>query len=299
MNSPVYTFVSRDDNSTVYAEVSKILISTGHWKRLKRDNPRFNLMLGERNRLPFGRLGKDCSRDIFFYILTCRDSTGIGSVLLYSHFGEKVPATWCYIVVIPPPPKKKLPFFQIPKVRDRNGLIGRSSGFQKNQTFKKINKLVTGWTTTTIIIKATSKVNYRLMTLGTLHNRDSNSQMHLLTLIHWKHAHLIVTMWFEFLLKKVCVSRSWTRIGATGELLQRSRQALQEGIIGEVRLCPLTESSLFCYIFMSVVNFSYPNNNSTVGALIDPFFSWKDDKDQPRTVRLLQLVSRILHHLPH
>lgn len=61
MSSPVYTFVSRDDNSTVYAEVSKILISTGHWKRLKRDNPRFNLMLGERNRLPFGRLGKDGS----------------------------------------------------------------------------------------------------------------------------------------------------------------------------------------------------------------------------------------------
>ena len=61
MNPPVYTFVSRDDNSTVYAEISKILISTGHWKRLKRDNPRFNLMLGERNRLPFGRLGKGWS----------------------------------------------------------------------------------------------------------------------------------------------------------------------------------------------------------------------------------------------
>lgn len=58
MNPPMYTFVTRDDNSTVYAEVSKILLSTGHWKRLKRDNPRFNLMLGERNRLPFGRLGK-------------------------------------------------------------------------------------------------------------------------------------------------------------------------------------------------------------------------------------------------
>lgn len=53
----MYTFVSRDDNSSVYAEVSKILLSTGKWKRLKRDNPRFNLMLGERNRLPFGRLG--------------------------------------------------------------------------------------------------------------------------------------------------------------------------------------------------------------------------------------------------
>ncbi|XP_018593529.2 tubulin--tyrosine ligase isoform X2 [Scleropages formosus] len=57
--SPAYTFVSRDDNSSVYAEVSRILVSTGRWRRLKRDNPRFNLMLGERNRLPFGRLGHE------------------------------------------------------------------------------------------------------------------------------------------------------------------------------------------------------------------------------------------------
>nr|XP_060610453.1 tubulin--tyrosine ligase [Anolis sagrei ordinatus] len=55
----MYTFVVRDENSSVYAEVSKILLSTGQWKRLKRDNPRFNLMLGERNRLPFGRLGHE------------------------------------------------------------------------------------------------------------------------------------------------------------------------------------------------------------------------------------------------
>ncbi|KAM4772314.1 tubulin--tyrosine ligase [Rhinophrynus dorsalis] len=55
----MYTFVVRDENSTVYAEVSKILLETGQWKRLKRDNPRFNLMLGERNRLPFGRLGHE------------------------------------------------------------------------------------------------------------------------------------------------------------------------------------------------------------------------------------------------
>lgn len=54
----MYTFVVRDENSSIYAEVSKILLSTGQWKRLKRDHPRFNLMLGERNRLPFGRLGK-------------------------------------------------------------------------------------------------------------------------------------------------------------------------------------------------------------------------------------------------
>ncbi|TSK22826.1 Tubulin--tyrosine ligase [Bagarius yarrelli] len=61
MSNPtlMYTFVLRDDKSSVYAEVSKILISTGKWKRLKKDNPRFNLMLGERNRLPFGRLGHE------------------------------------------------------------------------------------------------------------------------------------------------------------------------------------------------------------------------------------------------
>lgn len=55
----MYTFVLRDDTSSIYAEVSKILLASGKWKRLKKDNPRFNLMLGERNRLPFGRLGKD------------------------------------------------------------------------------------------------------------------------------------------------------------------------------------------------------------------------------------------------
>ncbi|XP_073528887.1 tubulin--tyrosine ligase [Phyllobates terribilis] len=55
----MYTFVVRDENSTVFAEVAKILLTTGQWKRLKKDNPRFNLMLGERNRLPFGRLGHE------------------------------------------------------------------------------------------------------------------------------------------------------------------------------------------------------------------------------------------------
>lgn len=54
----MYTFVVRDENSSVYAEVSRLLLANGQWKRLRKDNPRFNLMLGERNRLPFGRLGK-------------------------------------------------------------------------------------------------------------------------------------------------------------------------------------------------------------------------------------------------
>ncbi|MBN3278968.1 TTL ligase, partial [Polyodon spathula] len=59
MNVIKYTFVTRDENSSVYADVSRRLVSTGQWRRLKRDNPRFNLMLGERNRLPFGRLGHE------------------------------------------------------------------------------------------------------------------------------------------------------------------------------------------------------------------------------------------------
>ncbi|XP_076989820.1 tubulin--tyrosine ligase isoform X2 [Tamandua tetradactyla] len=55
----MYTFVVRDENSSVYAEVARLLLASGHWRRLRRDNPRFNLMLGERNRLPFGRLGHE------------------------------------------------------------------------------------------------------------------------------------------------------------------------------------------------------------------------------------------------
>lgn len=54
----MYTFVVRDEGSSVYTEVSRLLLASGQWRRLRRDNPRFNLMLGERNRLPFGRLGK-------------------------------------------------------------------------------------------------------------------------------------------------------------------------------------------------------------------------------------------------
>uniref|UniRef100_UPI0035901AF7 tubulin--tyrosine ligase n=1 Tax=Myxine glutinosa TaxID=7769 RepID=UPI0035901AF7 len=55
----MYTFVVRDERSSVYAVVARLLQRTGHWKRLKRDSTRFNLMLGERNRLPYSRLGHE------------------------------------------------------------------------------------------------------------------------------------------------------------------------------------------------------------------------------------------------
>lgn len=102
MSHPVYTFVTRDDNSTVYAEVSKILQSTGHWKRLKRDNPRFNLMLGERNRLPFGRLGnkKRSAVCVFDMIVSgrcvvCRDSCSDCAAVTRLHPVDRVRRPRC------------------------------------------------------------------------------------------------------------------------------------------------------------------------------------------------------------
>ena len=56
----MYTLVMCDENSSVCAnKVFRLLLTTGHWKRLWWGNPRFNLMLGERNRLPFGRLDRE------------------------------------------------------------------------------------------------------------------------------------------------------------------------------------------------------------------------------------------------
>lgn len=158
MNSPMYTFVTRDDNSTVYAEVSKILISTGQWKRLKRDNPRFNLMLGERNRLPFGRLGKGCFCPYFMW---CWQQT----------------VRACYIWCTP-----------------------------------------TQGDTAALTVQG-CLLHHAVETLC-LSCRGSGCT-HVGILTHFKMSWL-----------GLCRSR--TRAGAAGELLQRSRQALQEGVLGQV-----------------------------------------------------------------
>ncbi|NXJ81478.1 TTL ligase, partial [Trogon melanurus] len=49
----------RDEGSSVYAEVRGGLLASGQWRRLRRGGGRFNLMLGERNRLRGGRLGHE------------------------------------------------------------------------------------------------------------------------------------------------------------------------------------------------------------------------------------------------
>ncbi|ESO94229.1 hypothetical protein LOTGIDRAFT_118802 [Lottia gigantea] len=53
-----YIFISRDSNSSVYRALGKYLLNTrkGDWKKVKPDSLRFNLMLGDRNKLPYTRL---------------------------------------------------------------------------------------------------------------------------------------------------------------------------------------------------------------------------------------------------
>ena len=54
-----YTFINRDKNSSVYSEVARQLLKRkGEWALVSRNSLRFNLMLGDRNSLPYNRLGK-------------------------------------------------------------------------------------------------------------------------------------------------------------------------------------------------------------------------------------------------
>ena len=53
-----YGFVRRDINSSVYKAVSRYLLEDrDDWKKLSPNASSFCLMFGERNKLPFGRLG--------------------------------------------------------------------------------------------------------------------------------------------------------------------------------------------------------------------------------------------------
>jgi len=55
-----YAFVKRDTGSSVYTAVAKYLLEERKhdWRKVSRNSGSFNLMFGERNKLPFGRLGK-------------------------------------------------------------------------------------------------------------------------------------------------------------------------------------------------------------------------------------------------
>ncbi|XP_046349218.2 tubulin--tyrosine ligase-like [Haliotis rufescens] len=55
-----YLFVQRDLESSVYAAVAKYLQrrEDKSWKKVAKDSTRFNLMLGDRNKLPYSKLGQ-------------------------------------------------------------------------------------------------------------------------------------------------------------------------------------------------------------------------------------------------
>lgn len=57
----MYGFVVRDKNSSVYRSVTKYLLEERgeDWRKLSPNAASFHLMFGERNRLPFGRLGHE------------------------------------------------------------------------------------------------------------------------------------------------------------------------------------------------------------------------------------------------
>ena len=61
-----YTFIKRDLNSSVYAAVSRYLVEKRKdWKKGAPNTAFFDLMFGERNNLPFGRIGIVIFADIF------------------------------------------------------------------------------------------------------------------------------------------------------------------------------------------------------------------------------------------
>ncbi|XP_076098476.1 tubulin--tyrosine ligase-like [Mytilus galloprovincialis] len=57
----MYGFVNRDIKSSVYKAVSKFLVENcdEDWRKMPANSASFNLMFGERNKLPFGRLGHE------------------------------------------------------------------------------------------------------------------------------------------------------------------------------------------------------------------------------------------------
>ncbi|XP_070576734.1 tubulin--tyrosine ligase-like isoform X2 [Ptychodera flava] len=59
MSYTSYSFVLCDEGSSVYTAVAAVLSAREDWKRTKDHRHRFHLMFGERNKVPFGRLGHE------------------------------------------------------------------------------------------------------------------------------------------------------------------------------------------------------------------------------------------------
>ncbi|CAH1261354.1 TTL [Branchiostoma lanceolatum] len=95
----MYTFVNRDESSSVYGTVAELLVARGDWRGLPRDSARFHLMLGERNKLPFGRLGHEPGlvQLVNYYRGSgsiCRKTSMVRTVQSYSAAAGSDPFLW-------------------------------------------------------------------------------------------------------------------------------------------------------------------------------------------------------------
>lgn len=97
----MYNFVCRDEGSSVYTEVARVLLERpgSPWKQAPKDSPKFNLMFGERNLLPFGRLGHEpgITQLVNYYRgsgAICRKTTMVRSLKTYWSSINLPPADW-------------------------------------------------------------------------------------------------------------------------------------------------------------------------------------------------------------
>ena len=61
----MYGFINRDEESSVYRKVcEKLLKRNGVWKKLKKESLHFNVMFGDRNKLPYNQLGMYLCRSL-------------------------------------------------------------------------------------------------------------------------------------------------------------------------------------------------------------------------------------------
>lgn len=65
-----YYFVQRDKESSVYTAVGKLLTDRGDWQKQPPDSPRFNLMLGDRNKLPWHKIGVNRHKLLLFFLVS-------------------------------------------------------------------------------------------------------------------------------------------------------------------------------------------------------------------------------------
>lgn len=97
----MYGFVKRDTKSSVYKAVSEFLLKNGEndWKKMPANSANFHLMFGERNKLPFGRLGHEPGliQLVNYYRgsdVLCRKTAMIRLFKEYFKSVVKVPPKW-------------------------------------------------------------------------------------------------------------------------------------------------------------------------------------------------------------